>query len=111
MSKIISAKDTEEYVASQPDVSAVFEKHAELSTRRSISGHYDIHIYNRGRWRRYPKISHPSARRVECLKRKYGTQEYFSRWDFPDRIESKIDVTQTVKELGFWQYVEEDANA
>jgi hypothetical protein len=107
--KVVSAKDTDAYAAAQPSVSGIFEKHQELSSKRTVSHNADIWTYNHGTWRHWTHVNHRisrhSRKRIERLCRKYGTQIYHSQWEFPDRIECE-STDQQVAKLGFWQYTE-----
>jgi hypothetical protein len=95
--------------STQPNVAALFDQHAERNDKRLVSGHYTVQVWNRGRWREYPNISHASARRVECLKRRFGEQVSIFQWQFPDRIVSEpFDPVKVIKELGFGHYLEEN---
>jgi hypothetical protein len=104
--KVVSAKDTK---AAQPDMSGIFDGHAGLSTKRTVSNNADIWTYNHNRWTHWThvdnRISKYSKKRLERLCRKYGTQIYHSQWEFPDRIECQ-DTDSQVASLGFWQYTE-----
>lgn len=98
----VSAKNTEEYIAANMKGDA-FARHR--FEHRMMNGHYHIRVHNRGHWRQYCKISHASARRVNQLQRKYGTQVDYEQFVFPDRIEC-LDKEKTIRELGFGQYME-----
>ena len=108
--KPISAKDTDAYVAAQPDASGIFNRHAELSAVRTVSG-FDRAwtIWRRGKWHAHQGSMFSSAR-LKCLIQRFGVQTHNIMWDFPEGIETpegkEARRRQTIVELGFGQYVE-----
>lgn len=102
-----------EFVGDQPDISKVFERHTELSTKRRLvfvdDYGYSV-IYNRGRQARYRILTRASRGRLLKVCEKYGDPVYHSQWGFDDKIECRPDPLtedrekQIVGELGFGQY-------
>ena len=76
------------FVAGQPDVSAIFEKHAKLSTARTVTGWQDWYCGRRGNW--YDLRKHTYARRkIASIQQAFGQSVHHTQWEFPDRIECK----------------------
>jgi hypothetical protein len=95
--------DTEAHSRKQPDASAIFEKHVELSTKPTVAGYQgNLWVFDGKDWKCHGTVSAEAWAWLQKAMKEHGTQTHATQWEFPEGFVFEcFKPAQVIRDLGF----------